>query len=196
MHPIYGADFLRRVPGDPGSVARQAIANGNMAALGWQLAYQPVDLNTQDAQGVTLLMEAVRQRSARALSLLIDDAAARHITPQLMLRNNQGNTVLHYMAMHLPDAWFDYALGPSELLDTLEIFFEEFRLLFDWPQHNADGLTAIGLAETVHKDNLVRFLEPYEASSVGTSASNGIESEPSSHSNSDDPGGDDHGLRV
>ncbi len=185
MHSIFGTGFQSQAFVDPGDLARQAIANHTMPQLMWQIAQQQVDLNTRNAHGVTLLMEAVRHHNADALYLLLVDVAIRAIAPELMHHDHLGNTVLHDMAMHLPDAWFDEPSDEPVLANMLEDFFQEFRLLFDWERHNAQGLTAVELAETVHKDNLAGFLQTYEVPVEDTSVSNATESQHSFHSGSD-----------
>lgn len=199
MHSIFGTGLRPQAAVDPGDLARQAIANHNLPQLMWQIAQQQVDLNTRNAQGVTLLMEAVRHRNANAPYLLLTDTAIRLIEPELRHHDDQGNTVLHDMAMHLPDAWFDVPSHQPVLADLLEDFFHEFQLFFDWERHNAQGLTAVELAEAVHKGNLHGFLATYENLGEDTSASNDVEPNGSFHSGSDepgDPGGEGHGLLV
>ncbi|MGQ3116751.1 MAG: hypothetical protein ACT6UH_08640 [Hydrogenophaga sp.] len=199
MHSIFGTGLRPQAAVDPGDLARQAIANHDLPQLMWQLAQQNVNLNTRNAQGVTLLMETVRHRNANALYLLLADVAIRSIEPELMHHDDQGNTVLHDMAMHLPDAWFDEPSDQPVLANLLEDFFHEFHLFFDWERHNIRGLTAVELAETVHKDNLLGFLATYEVPGVDTSASSDLESDHSFRSGSDGPGDPDvegHGLLV
>lgn len=199
MHSIFGTGLHSQAAVDPGDLARQAIADHNLPQLMWQIAQQRVNLNTRNAQGVTLLMEAVRHRNASALYLLLTDMAIRSIEPELRHHDDQGNTVLHDMAMHLPDAWFDVPSHQPVLANLLEDFFHEFRLFFDWERHNIRGLTAVELAETVHKDNLLGFLATYEVPGVDTSTSGDLESDHSFLSGSDgpgDPGGEGHGLLV
>lgn len=196
MHSIFGTGLQPQAFVDPGDLARQAIANHNMPQLMWQIAQQHVDLNTRNAQGVTLLMEAVRHRNANALYLLLADVAIRPIAPELRHQDHLGNTVLHDMAMHLPDAWFDEPSDVPLLANMLEDFFHEFRSFFDWQHHNAQGLTAVELAETMHKNDLAGFLQTYEVPGVDTTASDNIESSHSYHSGSDEPGGEGHGPLV
>ena len=199
MHSIFGTSLRPPQAFDPGDLARQAIANHDLPQLMWQIAQQRVDLNTRNAQGITLLMEAVRHRNASALYLLLSDMTIRSIEPELRHHDDQGNTVLHDMARHLPDAWFDEPSDQPVLADLLEDFFDEFQLFFDWERHNAQGLTALELAETVHKANLHGFLATYENPGEDTSASNDVEPSSSFHNGFDesgDPGDEGHGLLV
>lgn len=199
MHAIFGTGLHPQAAVDPGDLARQAIAHHDLPQLMWQIAQQRVDLNTRNAQGITLLMEAVRHRNASALYLLLADMAIRSIEPELMHHDDQGNTVLHDMARHLPDAWFHEPSDQPVLADLLEDFFDDFHLFFDWERHNAQGLTALELAETMHKANLHGFLMMFENPGEDTSASNDVEPNGSFHNGSDepgDPGGEGHGLLV
>lgn len=195
MHSITDTGFRPQAFVDPGELA----ANHNLPQLMWQLALQNVNLNTLNDQGVTLLMEAVRQHNPDALFLLLEDCLLRGIAPDLMHQDHQNNTVLHYMAMHLPDAWFDEPSDQPVLANMLEQFFNDLREEFDWERHNAQGLTAVELAQTAQKANLVGFLQTYEVTGEDTSTSNSIESSHSYHDSSDedgDPGSECNGLLV
>jgi len=199
MHRISGIGSGLEVQGNPVELATQAIANNNVLLLVWLLAGQQVNLNTLNAQGVTLLTEAVRRHNPDALLLLLENCRLWQIVPDLMHRDHQDNTVLHYMAMHLPDAWFDEPSDQPVLANMLERFFNDLREEFDWEHHNAQGLTAVELAQAAHKDNLVGFLQTYEVAGEDTSTSNSIESSHSYHDSSDedgDPGDECNGLLV
>jgi len=181
----FGSQILVYALGD---LASQAIAHNQIHLLRLLINQQQVDLNTLNTQGLTLLMEAMRRHNPNALLVLLNDSLDRQIVPDLMHRDHQDNTVLHYMAMHLPDAWFDEPSDQPVLEDLLEQFFNDLREDFDWEHHNAQGLTAVELAQTAHKDNLVGFLQTYEVAVEETSASNDIEPSESFHSDSEDPG--------
>lgn len=199
MHRISGIGSGLEAQDNPVELATQAIANNNVLLLAWLLAGQQVNLNTLNAQGVTLLMEAVRRHNPDALLLLLENCRLWQIAPELMHRDDQDNTVLHYMAMHLPDAWFYEPSDQPVLANMLEQFFNELREEFDWERHNAQGLTAVELAQTAQKANLVGFLQTYEVTGEDTSTSNSIESSHSYHDSSDedgDPGSECNGLLV
>lgn len=187
---------------DPSEQASQAIANGNMPQLMGLISLGRVDLNTQNHQGVTLLMQSVRQLNHAAFFLLVTDRALRNIDPNLSLHDGQDNTLLHDIANHMPDGFFDEPPDQPAWRELLEEFFGVFREWFDWTHLDDHGETAIQRAEALHKENLVAFLETYIPAEDDTGASAEAESSeddeppPSTGSSESQPSGEGEAILV
>lgn len=185
---------------DPGEQASQAITDGDMPLLMGLMSMGRVDLNTQNPQGVTLLMQSVRQLNHPAFFLLLTDRALRSIDPDLLLHDGQHNTLLHDIANHMPDGFFDEPSDHPAWRELLEGFFGVFREWFDWRHLDNHGETAIQRAEALDKESLVAFLETYipaeddPGASEEAEASEEDEPPPSTESSDSNPDGADGAI--
>lgn len=110
--------------------------------------------------GDNLLMYAVQEAALFSFSAMVS-ALGEDASVGLNHQNWDGNTVWHLMALHLHDlefletgGWFNEAHDLLEALPGLSI---------DWSQRNAEGETALEMAQRLGKGHLAGWLEMHGA---------------------------------
>lgn len=145
----------------PADLASQAIDRGDFRVLMQQVLQGTVNGNTRNREGVSLLVYALRHADTTcgAFVLLADDMHRRGIAPDLPPRDVADDTLLHLVARHVPDGYFDDGLPPPDVVKSMLEWLASHATVADLACRNRDGLTPVELAGDRHHPNMERFLK-------------------------------------
>lgn len=153
IHPIsLEARGLLR-PVDPEQLAIDAIAGRDMTTLRYLIRTQQLNAETR----ATLSMRAAEHGNLPAFCAL-KPARREEYPPYFALADQDGNTVMHHIVMHLDDRVFAERSSPSEWKTNLRELLERHHTDIDWTQTNHAGLTAYELAVELDKPHIEHFL--------------------------------------
>lgn len=160
-HPAPAPHTTSGPTAGPTDLARQAIERGDFRWLVQELVLGTVNGNTRTRDGTSLLVHALRQpdHACGAFVLLADHMHAQGIAPDLPPRDVENDTLLHLVARHLPDGYFDDALPPPDVVSSMRDWIAHHATAADLACRNRDGRTPVELAGDRHHPNTERFLK-------------------------------------
>ncbi len=140
-------------PFTPAQAAQHAITEGDHEELRFLVEQHHVHAATRTANGETLLMFATRQADPGAFNALAPSLQPHRVNEV----DQQGNTVLHYLALHLTNR----TMQGGAWADGLDDFLNTLAADIDWEQENHQGSTAPELATALRRTRLLNVLSAF-----------------------------------
>lgn len=145
----------------PADLASRAIERGDFRSLVQELERGTVNGNMRGPGGTSLLAQALRQPdpACGAFVLLAEHMHTHGIAPDLPPRDVADDTLLHLVARHVPDGYFDDGLPPPDVVKSMRDWLASHATAADLACRNRDGRTPVELAGDRHHPNTERFLK-------------------------------------